>query len=88
MALYQDLKKKIPARMQTREFKIFQSLIKKKSLNNYDKLRDYLERRQKDLQDWIKKNTTSSTMNRWMSRKKNELDFIHFVRKNFLRYLR
>ena len=89
MAFQTEIKNKIPARLQTRDFKVFYDLIKRKSLTSYDKCRDYMNSREKELKDWIKNNEKSgSTMNRWMSRKKNELDVIRICKKTFLKYLR
>ena len=89
MAFKDEVRKKIPKRLQTRDFKVFSDMITKKSLNSYDKLKAYLNKREIDLKDWIKKNTASgSTMNRWMAPKKSELDFIRYVKKTYLKYLR
>ena len=89
MAFKDDMKRKIPMRLKTMEYKVLVDMIKRKSLGSYDTLRDYLNRREIDLKNWVRTNASAgSTMNRWMARKKSELDFVRFVKKTFLKYLR
>jgi len=55
MAFKDEVREKIPKRLQTRDFKVFSDMITKKSLNSYDKLKSYLNKREIDLKGWIKK---------------------------------
>ena len=82
------LKKKVPEDVQyTPEFKTLLVLISKRGIRSEEALKMLLNVEISKCRDWLDKNRTASTMNRWRRHYTRRLDFCSLIKKKILPYL-
>lgn len=77
----------IPSRLKTDRFMIFHSIIKKRNIGSTEELQEYLTKREELLLDFLKHNKTGGTMEGQLREKAEELNLLHHIQRNFLKYL-
>ena len=84
----EQIKKKVPERMHTEDFKVFLRFIAQHKITNNLKLRAFLNTKQGELQSYLNNHKKMVPQSSGHLRKKAiELDWIKKAKRIFLRYL-
>lgn len=88
MAFKEILKKKVPEDLQyTPEFKTLLAMIGKRGIRSEEALKMLLNVEIVKCKDWLDKNKTASTINRWRRHYTRRLDFCSLIKKKILPFL-
>lgn len=89
MALKDVLKKKIPEDYQyTPEFKTLLAMISRRGIRSEEALKMLVDVELAKCREWLAKNKTASTMNRWRRHYTRRMDFCSLIKRKVLPYLR